>query len=149
MNLRQQITPKNDDGSIDHRYVPIAKAIAELAGERVEAQLRKLYVATNNLEKESASAGLQLVIALFSVPMDERYERSKLKKHIREQLQEIGFKPSKASKLMKAGEFYARLHGTRYNEFEYFTETKLIEGQNYFLDEYFKNVSKLLSLIHI
>ena len=56
MNLRQQITPKNDNGSIDHRYVPIAKAIAELAVERVETQLRKLYVATNNLEKESASA---------------------------------------------------------------------------------------------
>jgi hypothetical protein len=60
MNLRQRITPKNDDGSIDHRYVPIAKAIAELAGERVEAQLRRLYVATNNLEKESASARLNL-----------------------------------------------------------------------------------------
>ena len=56
MNLRQQITPKNDDGSIDHRYVPIAKAIAEHAGERVEAQLRKLYVETNKLEKESATA---------------------------------------------------------------------------------------------
>ena len=146
MNLRQRITPKNDDGSIDHRYVPIAKAIAELAGERVETQLRKLYVATNNLEKESASAGLQLVIALFSVPMDERYERSKLKKHIREQLQEIGFKPSKVSKLMKAGEFYARLHGRRYDEFEYFTETELIKRQNSFLDEYFKNVSKLYEL---
>ena len=123
MNLRQQITPKNDDGSIDHRYVPIAKAIAELAGERVETQLRKLYVATNNFEKESASAVLQLVIALFSIPMDERYERTKLKKHIHEQPQEIGFKPSKVSKLMKAGEFYARLHGRRYDEFEYFTET--------------------------
>ena len=146
MNLRQRITPKNDDGSIDHRYVPIAKAIAELAGERVETQLRKLYVATNNLEKESASAGLQLVIALFSVPMDERYERSKLKKHIREQLQEIGFKPSKVSKLMKAGEFYARLHGTRYIEFEYFTGTELIKRQNRFLDEYLKNVSKLYEL---
>ena len=80
MSLRQLITPKNDDGSIDHRYVPIAKAIAELAGERVETQLRKLYVATNNLEKESAPAGLQLVIALFSIPMDECYERTKLKK---------------------------------------------------------------------
>ena len=146
MILKQQITPKNDDGSIDHRYVPIAKAIAELAGKRVETQLRKLYVATNNLEKESASAGLQLVIALFSVPMDERYERSKLKKHIREQLQEIGFKPSKVSKLMKAGEFYARLHGRRYDEFEYFTETELIKRQNSFLDEYFKNVSKLYEL---
>ena len=95
MSLRQQISPKNDDGSIDHRYVPIAKAIAELAGERVETQLRKLYVATNNFEKESASAGLQLVIALFSIRMDERYERTKLKKHIHEQPQEIRFKPSR------------------------------------------------------
>ena len=146
MRLRQLITPKNDNGSIDHRYVPIGKAIAELAGERVETQLRRLYVATNNLEKESASAGLQLVIALFSVPMDERYERSKLKKHIREQLQEIGFKPSKVSKLMKAGEFYARLQGKRYNKFEYFTETELFKRQNCFLDEYFKKVSKLYEL---
>ena len=32
--------------------------------------------------------------------MDECYERSKFKKHIREQLQEIGFKPSRVSKLM-------------------------------------------------
>ena len=110
MNLKQLITPKNEDGSVDHRYIPIAQSIVDLAGERVEAQLRKLYAATTNLEKESASAGLQLVIALFSIPMDECYERSKFKKHIREQLQEIGFKPSKVSKLMGAGEFYARNH---------------------------------------
>ena len=75
MNLKHLITPKNDDGSIDHRYVPIAKVIAELAGERVEAQLHKLYLETNKLEKEAATAGLQLVIALFSIPMDERFER--------------------------------------------------------------------------
>ena len=78
MNLHQLITPKNDDGSLDHRYVPIAKSIIRVAGSRVEAQLRKLFIGTHNLEKESASAGLQLVIALFSIPMDERYERSKL-----------------------------------------------------------------------
>ena len=100
MNLKQLITPKNEDGSVDHRYIPIAQSIIDLAGEGVEGQLRKLYAATTNLEKESASAGLQLVIALFSIPMDDRYERSKFKKHIREQLQEIGFKPSKVSKLM-------------------------------------------------
>ena len=146
MNLEKQITPKNSDGSIDHRYVPIAKAIVNLAGERVEAQLRKLLIGTHNLEKESASAGLQLVIALFSIPMDERYERSKLKKHIREQLQEIGFKPSKVSKLMGAGEFYAELHGKAYCEFEFFTEEELIKRQNFFLNEYFKNVSKLYEL---
>ena len=148
MNLRQQITPKNDDGSIDHRYFPVAKAIAELAGERVEAQLGKLYVETNKIEKESATAGLQLVIALFSVSMDERYERSKFKKHFREQLQEIGFKKSKVSKLMGAGEFYARNYDRTFvNDFsEYFTEAELVKRQNRFLDEYFKNISKLYEL---
>ena len=146
MNLKQLITPKNEDGSIDHRYTPIAQSIADLAGERVEAQLRKLYSATSDLEKESASAGLQLVIALFSIPMDERFERSKFKKHIREQLQEIGFKPSKVSKLMGAGEFYAGLHGMPYVEFENFPTSELIEMQNRFLGVYFKNVSKLYEL---
>ena len=149
MNLKQLITPKNEDGSVDHRYIPIAQSIVDLAGERVEAQLRKLYAATTNLEKESASAGLQLVIALFSIPMDERFERSKFKKHIREQLQEIGFKPSKVSKLMGAGEFYARNHDRAFpNDSwdECFSELERIERQNRFLDEYFKNVSKLYEL---
>ena len=145
MNLTQLITPKNDEGSIDHRYVMIAQSIVDLAGDRVETQLRKLFIGTHSLESESASAGLQLVIALFRVPMDERYERSKLKKHIREQLQEIGFKPSKVSKLMGAGEFYARNYGHSFmnDSFgEYFTESELVERQNCFLGEYFKSVSK-------
>ena len=149
MNLKQLITPKNEDGSVDHRYIPIAQSIVDLAGERVEAQLRKLYATTNNLERESAFAGLQLVIALFSIPMDECYERSKFKKHIREQLQEIGFKPSKVSKLMGAGEFYARNHNRAFfnDPFgEWSSEHELIERQNRFLNEYFKNVSKLYEL---
>ena len=149
MNLKQLITPKNEDGSVDHRYIPIAQSIVDLAGERVEAQLRKLYAATTNLEKESASAGLQLVIALFSIPMDERFERSKFKKHIREQLQEIGFKPSKVSKLMGAGELYARNHDRTFSNDpfgQWFSERELIERQNSFLNEYFKNVSKLYEL---
>ena len=89
------------------------------------------------------------MIALFSIPMDECYERSKFKKHIREQLQEIGFKPSKVSKLMGAGEFYARNHDHAFpNDSwdECFSELERIERQNRFLDEYFKNVSKLYEL---
>ena len=50
MNLKHLITPNNDDGSIDHRYISKAQSIVDLAGERVEAQLRKLYAATTNLE---------------------------------------------------------------------------------------------------
>ena len=148
MSLRQLITPKNDDGSIAHRYIPIAKAITELAGEGVETQLQKLYVATTNLEKESAPAGLQLCIALFSVPMDERYERSKFKKHIRQRLQEIGFKPSKASKLMGAGCFYAEHKNHTFNsDFDSeSTEAEFNDNRDRFLDEYFKSISKLYEL---
>ena len=50
---------------------------------------------------------------------------------------------------MKAEEFYARLHGTYYNEFEYFTETQLVERQNCFLEEYFKNVLQLYELFRM
>ncbi|MDB4623445.1 hypothetical protein OAE36_02105 [bacterium] len=148
MSLRQLITPRNDDGSIAHRYIPIAKAITELAGEGVETQLQKLYVATTNLEKESAPAGLQLCIALFSVPMDERYERSKFKKHIRQRLQEIGFKPSKASKLMGAGCFYAEHKNHTFNsDFDSeSTEAEFNDNRDRFLDEYFKSISKLYEL---
>ena len=151
MSLRQQITPKNDDGSIAHRYIPIAKAITELAGERVETQLQKLYVATNNLEKESAPAGLQLCIALFSIPMDERYERSKFKKHICQQLQEMGFKPSKASKLMGAGYFYAKHKNDTFNsDFDSeSTESEFNDKRDRFLDEYFKSISKIYELSRI
>ena len=77
-------------------------------GRRRSRKLKEFYAATTNLEKESEH-GLQLVIALFSIPMDDRFERSKFKKHIREQLQEIGFKPSKVSKLINAGEVYFKL----------------------------------------
>ena len=148
MNLQQLITPKHDDGSLNHRYVPIAKSIVSLAGERVEVQLRKLFIGTHNLEKESASAGLQLVIALFSIPMDERYERSKLKKHIREQLQEIGFKPSKVSKLMGAGEFYSKYKNYSINsDFDVeTTEAEFNDKRERFLDEYFSSVAKLYEL---
>ena len=149
MNLVQQITPKNEDGSIDLRYRSIAKAIVDLAGQVVEDQLHNLLVQTHSLEKEAGPAGLQLCIALFSVPMDERFQRSRLKIHIREQLQEMGFKPSKVSKLMGAAEFYARTHDRAFaiDAFgEYFTESEQVERQNRFLDEYFNSISKLYEL---
>jgi hypothetical protein len=81
--------------------------------------------------------------------MDECFERSKFKKHIREQLQEIGFKPSKVSKLLGAGEFYASHHDRAFSNDpfgQWFSEPELIARQNRFLNEYFKNVSKLYEL---
>jgi hypothetical protein len=148
MNLKHQITPKNDDGSINYKYTRIAGAIAELAGDRVASQLHKLFVQTHNLEKESATAGLQLVIALFSVPMDERYERSKFIKHIREELQEIGFKPSKVSKLMGAGRFYAEYKNWTFNS-DFDVESSVAEfndNRDRFLNVYFNSIAKLYEL---
>ena len=60
MNLKQLITPKNEDGSIDHRYIPIAQSIIDLAGERVEAQLRKLYAAKTGVERMQVNVRLSI-----------------------------------------------------------------------------------------
>ena len=48
MNLVQQIIPKNEDGSIDHRYGSIAKAIIDHAGVRCVKLLEDFYEKTAN-----------------------------------------------------------------------------------------------------
>ena len=104
MNLVQQITPKNEDGSIDHRYGYIAKAIIDHAGERCVKLLEDFYEKTSQLEKDHAEAALHLVRKSYVVDMDE-YQRKRVSKALTTALKELGFKPSKVTKIINAGRF--------------------------------------------
>ena len=104
MNLVQQITPKNEDGSIDHRYRSMAKAIVDCAGERCVKLLEDFYKKTSQLEKDHAGAALHLVRKSFEVDMDE-YQRKRVTKALTTALKELGFKPSKVTKIINAGRF--------------------------------------------
>ena len=106
MNLVQLITPKNEDGSIDHRYRSIIKDVVDLAGSRCVDMLADFYEKTSQLEKEHGNAALHLVRKAFVVDMDE-YQRKRVTKALTTALKELGFKPSKVSKIINAGRFLA------------------------------------------
>ena len=106
MNLKNSINPVNIDGSIDHRYISITSEIIQRAGQNCIRDLSDFYKLTKHNESKYELAGLRLVSAFFHVDM-ERWQRNGLKKRLRECLGEVGFRPSKISKLIKAGEFVA------------------------------------------
>ena len=104
MNVRQLITPKNEDGSIDHRYQSISSEICGLAGEECLAKLEEFYRKTSQIEAENGGAALHLVVKSFEIEMDE-YQRKRVTKALTTALKELGFKPSKVTKIINAGRF--------------------------------------------
>lgn len=104
MNLEQLITPKNEDGDIDHRYRRLVKQVVDLAGPRCVDLLVSFYEKTSQLEKEHGTAALHLVRKAFVVDMDE-FQRKRVTKQLATALKELGFKPSKVSKIINAGRF--------------------------------------------
>ena len=106
MNLSIIISPTREDGGIDHRFTGLANEIVSRAGDECIKDLSHLYQYTNDAEARYEKAGLTLVTSFFQVEMEQWQRRTFLKK-LRVCLQEIGFKPSKVSKLITAGEFMA------------------------------------------
>ena len=137
MSIRQLIAIKNEDGSIDHRYQSILNEICELAGEQCLARLGDFFNATSKLESENGGAALHLVRKSFEIDMDE-YQRKRVTKALSTALKELGFKPSKVSKIINAGRFLQS-----YDWFEegrcYFGSNNGMTGQDFIdkLSEYF------------
>ena len=104
MSLKQLITPKNEYRSIDHRYQSISNEICELAGEKCLANLDEFFKKTNQLVSEHSSAALHLVRKSFDIEMDE-YQRKWVNKALSTALKELGFKPSKVTKIINPGRF--------------------------------------------
>ena len=137
MNLKQLITPKNEDGSVDHRYQSIANEICELAGEKCLARLEEFYEKTSKLESEPAAAAIHLAQKSFEIDVDG-YQRKRITKALTIALKELGFKSSKVTKIINAGRFLQA-----YDWFEearcYFGSNSEMTGQDFIdkLSEYF------------
>ena len=106
MNLTTTINPFREDGGMDHRFTGLTNEIVKRAGKECIEDLSRLYQYTNDAEARYEKAGLTLVTSFFQVDM-EKWQRRTFLKRLRVCLQEIGFKPSKVSKLITAGEFLA------------------------------------------
>ena len=121
MNIEQLITPKNEDGSVDHRYQSIANEICELAGEKCLARLEEFYEKTSKLESEHAAAAIHLAQKSFEIDVDA-YQCKRITKALTIALKELGFKPSKVTKIINAGRFL--------QSYDWFEEGKCYFGSN-------------------
>ena len=106
MNLSTTINPIREDGGMDHCFTGLTNEIVRRAGDECIKELSHLYQYTNDAEARYEKAGLTLVTSFFQVDM-AKWQRRTFLKRLRVCLQEIGFKPSKVSKLMTAGKFMA------------------------------------------
>ena len=137
MNLDLLITPKNIDGSIDHRYHIISKEICSLAGEECLTQLKEFYEKTSCLEIEHGAAAIHLVRKSFQIEMDE-YQRKRVTKALITALKELGFKSSKVTKIINAGRFLQTYDWHEEGRC-YFGSNSRMTGQDFIdkLSEYF------------
>ena len=104
MNLSTIINPTREDGGVYQRITGLPNEIDIRARQDCITDLRRFYQLTIDAEARYEKAGLTLVTSFFQVEM-EQWQRRTILKRLREYLQEIGFKPSKVSKLITAGVF--------------------------------------------
>ena len=121
MDIKYLITPKNDDGSVDHRYQSISNQICGLAGKQCLAKLKEFYEQTSKLESEHGAAAVHLAQKSFEVDVDE-YQRKRIAKALTIALKELGFKPSKVTKIINAGRFL--------QAYDWFEEGRCYFGSN-------------------
>ena len=114
MNIKELITPKLEDGQCDQRFIGLASQIQENISQSTINELSELWTETNRLENRYERSGLRFVIGMFQVEM-EKWQRSAFKKTIRESLLRFGFKKTRVSKLLAAGEYVAGYIPFNYN----------------------------------
>ena len=135
MNITKTITPKNDDGSLDQRFGLHIQKLIHLCGVKCINTLHTFHEETEESERKAGGAALHMIVKLYSIEMEE-WEQKRLAKSLREALQEIGFKPSKVTKLMGAGRFKANEWNRVHEDFECKSIDQLKQEQHEFLGSY-------------
>ena len=135
MNITKTITPKNDDGSLDQRFGLHIEKLIHLCGVECINTLHTFHKETEESERKAGGAALHMIVKLYSIQMEE-WEQKRLTKRVREALQEIGFKPSKVTKLMGAGKFKVMEWNRVHEDFECKSIDQLKQEQHEFLGSY-------------
>ena len=136
MNIAKTITPKNNNCSLDQRFVVHIKKLIRLCGIECLNTLHSFHKETEESKRKAAGAALHMIVKLYSLEMKE-WEKKRLTTSIREALEELGFKPSKVTQLMGAGKFKAKeWHRVHIDEFEYKSNEQLKNKQYEFLRSY-------------
>ncbi|QNJ26811.1 hypothetical protein SynSYN20_02495 [Synechococcus sp. SYN20] len=135
MNITKTLTPKNENGSLDQRFISYVQSLIEHCGQECIDTLHQFHKETEESERKAGGAALHMIVKLYSLKMED-WEKKRLAKSLREALQEIGFKPSKVTKLMGAGKFKADQWNRLHHCIGYKSDQQLKEEQHDFLNKY-------------
>lgn len=135
MNITKILTPKNENGSLDERFISYVQSLIEHCGQECINTLYQFHKETEESERKAGGAALHMIMKLYSLKMED-WEKKRLAKSLRTALQEIGFKPSKVTKLMGAGKFKADQWNRLHHCLEYKSDQQLEEEQHDFLNKY-------------
>ena len=135
MNITKTLTPKNENGSLDQRFISYVQSLIEHCGQECINTLYQFHKETEESERKVGGAALHMIMKLYSLKMED-WEKKRLAKSLRAALQEIGFKPSKVTKLMGAGKFKAEQWNRLHHCIEYKSDQQLEEEQHDFLNKY-------------
>jgi hypothetical protein len=127
--------PKNENGSLDQRFISCGQSLIEHCGQECIDTLHQFHKETEESERKAGGAALHMIVKLHSLKVED-WEKKRLAKSLREALQEIGFKPSKVTKLMGAGKFKADQWSRLTPCFEYKPDQQLEQEQHDFLNKY-------------
>ena len=120
LEITKVLAPAKEDGQIDDRFQEDQKWIIEQIGPEAIDALRDFKQKTTDLENQYGSVALRLCHVFFEriSYIDEnedeltnkwRWRSKKLRSHLQPMLQDLGFKPTNASKLIGATELIHHL----------------------------------------
>ena len=125
INLSHLIAPVDSDGTPDQRMSPSLNRILEEIGEQTALELLKFASETAVLQRNAASAGLRLAIAVFNEAKyldkhhrfddDNQYGwRSKrLRKQAQQMVEAVGFRRNNAHKLVATADWLTSRHSDK------------------------------------
>ncbi len=104
INIKNELTPKREDGGLDHRYGKSIRNVIDIAGIHTIKRLEEFHEKSFELEKKYGGDAFHLCLSLFQANLDN-WELKAIKKSLRNLLLELGFKPYNATRLIGASQF--------------------------------------------
>ena len=128
LEITKVLAPAKEDGQMDDRFQEDQRWIVEQIGPDVIDALRDFKQKTTDLENQYGTVAIRLCHVFFEriSYIDEnedeltnkwRWRSKKLRAHLQPMLQDLGFKPANASKLIGASELIHRLKAILFNDF--------------------------------
>ena len=80
MNITKTITPKNENGSLDQRFISYVQTLIDHCGQECIDTLHQFHKETEESERKAGGAALHMIVKLYSLKMEDWEKKTISKK---------------------------------------------------------------------